>query len=73
VTLVCRPCSTPGGCHKHKLFTCETCGRLTPWSDGCDDEFWRDCSACWLSKRDAAVALVSGVVDSVLALFRIWP
>lgn len=43
----CLACTTAGGCGAHQLFTCATCGKLTAWSDGADDECPMDCACCW--------------------------
>jgi len=46
----CGPCATAAGCPEHKLFTCASCGRLTPWLEAGDDELPNGCSECWVKR-----------------------
>jgi hypothetical protein len=43
----CSCCCTSAGCSKHGRFTCQSCGKLTRWSDGAADDRPNDCSGCW--------------------------
>ncbi len=45
----CLDCRTTAGCERHGNFSCETCGRITSWSDGAADDRPDDCSTCWKS------------------------
>jgi hypothetical protein len=44
---VCAACNTAAGCDKHCRFTCASCGKLSQWYDGADDERPMDCADCW--------------------------
>lgn len=48
---ICGECSTSAGCPEHRLFTCASCKKLTPWADAADDEQPESCSDCWIKAR----------------------
>ncbi len=43
----CMACSTADGCEKHQRFTCASCGKRVPWSDGGADDRPMECAECW--------------------------
>jgi hypothetical protein len=47
----CEECSTSSGCSEHRLFTCVSCKKLTPWTEASDDEYPDSCSDCWAKAR----------------------
>lgn len=69
----CAACATTDGCEEHQLFTCGTCRKLTPWSDGgTDDEDGTggdECSGCW-AKRQPADDSPGDHVDQLCALVK---
>lgn len=44
---VCGACNTSAGSAKHQRFTCASCGKLSQWYDGADDDRPMDCSEYW--------------------------
>jgi hypothetical protein len=61
----CQRCSTPMGCAKHGLFRCKSCGKLTRWSDGADDDRPNDCSDCWQRWWSAMEIIAVGLYAAI--------